>query len=365
MATGLRADLEDNFRITLIDKNDSFIIGFTKFDLMFGRRAPEDIKAYYSELNKKGIDFVQDTIEQIDPENKVVKTSSSTFTFDYLVVALGAELHPEAIPGFLEGGYSFYSFAEAQRIHPVIEKFSAGTILISVFDNPYQCPPSPYEAAFQLHDYFKGKGTRTDITIKTLAPTPIPLPMSKDASAALQELLGQHDIEFLPKHKVTALVPDKKHALVDGKGPMKYDLFLGVPIHMPPKVVLDSALGQNGWVQVDQNNLRTAFENVYAIGDVTNIPAGRFAVPKAGSFAEDAGKTVVDDILNTIKQENKSVKFNGIGTCFLEVGSGKVARVDGNILGNPEPQLTFSGPSEENRADRTAFETSRIEKWFK
>ena len=205
VATSLRANLDDSFKITLIDKKDFFIFGFTKFDLMFGRRAPEDIKFYYSELNKKGIDYVQDTIERIDPHNNNVKTTDSIFNYDYLVIGLGVELHPEVIPGFKKGGYSFYSFKEVQRLHPVIEEFNSGTILISIFNMAYQCPPAPYEAALQLHDYFERKGTRADITIKVLAPGPIPLPVSKDASASIMELLSKYDIEFLLKHSVIEL----------------------------------------------------------------------------------------------------------------------------------------------------------------
>ncbi len=364
VATSLRAKLDESFKITLVDKKDFFIVGFTKFDLMFGRREPEDIKSYYSELKKQGIDYVQDTIERIDPSTNSVKTTGATFIYDYLVIGLGVELHPEAIPGFKEGGYSFYSFKEAQRLHPVIEEFDSGTILISIFNKPYQCPPAPYEAALQLHDYFKRKGTRADITIKVLAPGPIPLPVSKEASASIMKLLSMHDIEFLPKHKVTRLDINKKQAIIEDHDPMDYDLFMGVPIHRPPKVILDSVFGKNGWIKVDRNNLRTEFKNVYAIGDVTHIPVGGFAVPKTGAFAEDAGKTVVADMLNRIKDENNEVIFHAIGTCYLEMGSGKVAKVDANFLGGDEPQFTLIGPSEEYLADKIEFETSRIKKWF-
>lgn len=364
VASSLRANLDDSFKITLIDKKDFFIFGFTKFDLMFGRRAPEDIKYHYSELNKKGIDYVQDTIEQIDPKNNSVKTTNGTYSYDYLVIGLGVEMHPQVTPGFKEGGYSFYSFKEAQRLRPAIEKFNSGTILISILKGPYQCPPAPYEAALQLHDYFEKKGTRADITIKVLAPAAIPIPPSKEVSTSILELLEKFDIEFLPKHTVTELDINKKQALIDGHNSMDYDLFMGVPVHRPPKVILDSVLGINEWIDVDPNNLRTEFENVYAIGDVTKIPAGSFAVPKAGSFAEDAGKTVVVDLLNRIKGENNKEEFQGIGSCYLEMGAEKVAKVEANFLGANQPDLKFIGLSEKYKADKIEFETSRVKKWF-
>ena len=143
VATSLRAKLDENFKITLIDRKDFFIVGFAKFEMMFGRKAPEDVKSYYSELKKQGINFVQDTVEEIDPQDNRVRTTHATFTYDYLVIGLGVDMHPEAIPGFKEGGYSFYTFEEAQRLHPVLEEFKTGTILISIFDKPYQCEVSP------------------------------------------------------------------------------------------------------------------------------------------------------------------------------------------------------------------------------
>lgn len=364
VATSLRAQLDERVRITLIDKKDFFYIGFTKFDLMFGRRSPEDIKHYYSALSKKGIEFVHDTVEQMDPDHNRVKTSTSVYHYDYLVIALGVELHPEAIPGFAAGGYSFYSMDEAQRLHPAIKQFHSGTILISIFNKPYQCPPAPYEAALQLYDYFKTRGTPGTVNIKVLSPDPIPLPVSKASSDSLLELLHQHDIEFLPEHKVIALDVDKKQAVLEGREAMSYDLFIGVPIHKPPKVVLGSPFGKNGWIRVNHKNLRTEYENVYAIGDVTHIAIGNMTIPKTGAFAEDAGKAVVSDLLNRIKGEHHEVVFRAIGTCYLEAGSGKVVKVESNFLGGESPVFRFIGPSEEYRADKTDFETSRIKKWF-
>lgn len=364
-ATSLREKLDDSFNITLIDKNDFFIIGFAKFDVMFGCRSAEEVKSYYKNIAKEGINFVQDTIELIDPENKLVKTRSADFTYDFLIVALGADLAPEAIPGFVEDGYEFYSLQGAQNLYPVIDKFSSGTMLISIFGKPYKCPPAPYEAAFQLHDLFVDRGVRDNIDIKMLIPGPAPLPVAKDASAEIERLLAERNIELLRRHKVIEMNPDKKEAIIEDREPLHYDLFLGVPIHKPPKVVRESVLGQNGWILVNKVNLETSFENVYAVGDVTKIPVGKFAVSKAGAFAEGGAKVVVNDILNKVNNENNPVKFEAVGTCYLEFGSGQVAKLSANFLGNPEPQATLNGPSSELRADKESFEKDRIDKWFK
>jgi sulfide:quinone oxidoreductase len=143
-----------------------------------------------------------------------------------------------------------------------------------------------------------------------------------------------------------------------------YDLFLGVPIHRPPAVVLECPLGENGWIRVDPATMRTSFDRVWAMGDVVQIPIGEFAVPKAGAFAEDAAETVTADILRTIQGRGQVAPFQAQGTCYFEFGEGKVARIAANFLGGSIPDLALSGPSLEFRADKEEFESSRIEKWF-
>jgi sulfide:quinone oxidoreductase len=364
-ATRLKEKLNNSVDITLIDKNDSFLIGFTKFDVMFGRRTSEQVKSYYKDLAIEGINFVQDTIEKIDPDNNVVKTTYSNFDYDYLIVALGADLYPEAIPGFVDGGHEFYSLAGAKKINPVINNFESDTLLISIFSKPYKCPPAPYEAAFQLHDLFVKKGIRDNINIKMLIPGPIPLPIAKNVSSEIERMLKERNIELLKKHKVVELNPHKKEAIVENNDPVSYDLFIGIPVHKPPQVVRESALGNNGWISVNKDNLETSFENVYAIGDVTTIPVGEFAVPKAGALAEDAANAVADDIITKIQKGKNTYTYEATGSCYIEFGSGEVAKIDTNFLGGFKPQITLEAPSIEFREEKEKFETDRIKKWFK
>ncbi len=361
-ATGLREQLDSSNTITLIDKNDSFVIGFNKFDVMFGRRSLESVKSYYKDLAAGGVNFVQDEVKEIDLISKQVKTGSAEFNYDYLIIALGADLAPEATPGFVTGGHHFYSVESAAELWPVIETFTAGTILISIFGAPYKCPPAPFEAAFQLHDYFTGKGLRDAITIKVLTPAPSALPVSPTGTAEVERRLQERDIPLLTGHQVTALDPHTNQAVVEGHDPLDYDLFLGVPLHVPPRVVRESAFG--GWIMVNHDTLETEFHNVYAVGDVTKIPVGAGAVPKAGAFAEGAAKVVVQDIVNKILGRDEPVKFDGTGVCFLEFGAGDIARLEGNFLGGETPEVLLVGPSPDFRRNKIEFETSRKGKWF-
>ena len=140
---------------------------------------------------------------------------------------------------------------------------------------------------------------------------------------------------------------------------------IGVPVHTPPQAIKSSKLGQTGFIPVSPKNLETAVPDVYAVGDVSTVPVGDKAVPKAGAFAEDAARTVVSDILRKEGLADALVKFNAAGACYLEVGGGQVARVNANYLGGEKPQVSLEGPSLELHADKLRFESTRRDRWFK
>ena len=364
-ATGLREGLDATYRITLIDKNDHFIIGFSKFEVMFGRDTVSGVKSYYANLAHDGVNFVQDVIEEIDPERQVVKTRSAIYNYDTLIVGLGAELAPQLTPGFVEGGHEFYSLEGAERLFPVLDNFDSGTILLSIFGKPYKCPPAPYEAVFQLHDFFSKKGRRQDIDIKMLIPAPVPMPVAEGAAEEVRRRFTERHIELFTQHKVIGLDPSSRVAQIEGRQAMPYDLFIGVPLHRPPQVIRDSPLGQKGWIRVNPDTLATGYKNVYAVGDVTAIPVGDLAVPKAGAFAEAAAKVVVNNLLHELTGLGQPARFEAIGTCFLEFGDDEVAQISANYRGQDEPAVALEGPSEALREGKRHFADDRIQRWFK
>ncbi len=363
-AITLRAALGSDAEITLIDKKDYFILGFTKFDLMFNRRQPEHIKSYYRDIHS-GINFKQETIEKIDVDHRKVTTNAASYTYDHMIIGLGADVYPELTPGLVEGGQEFYTLEGATRSFKAIDSFDSGTILVSILGKPYKCPPAPYEAAYQLNDFFISKGIREQVDIKVLSPAKIPIPLSQKVSDELMRLMKLRNVEYIPKHKVTSIDPDNRKAMFEEGGFIAYDLFFGIPIHKPPKVIIESGLGnEEGWIEVDPVNLRTPYENVYAIGDVTHIPVEGGEIPKAGALAESAAQVVVKDILNKIKNQDKKVKYDGLATCMFECGRGEVAILDVNFLGGDKPVFDLKGPSLDYRIDKDDFELSRNRKWF-
>ena len=143
----LSETIGDNLDLTLIDKNDSFFFGFSKLDVMFGRKTPDAVLLPYRNIVKPGVRFRQESITAIDPETRRVTTDRGTYEADVLVIALGADYDLNATPGLIEGGNEFYSLAGAERLREVIPTFSKGRAIVGVTSTPFKCPPAPSEAS--------------------------------------------------------------------------------------------------------------------------------------------------------------------------------------------------------------------------
>jgi sulfide:quinone oxidoreductase len=349
----------DELDVVLIDSSDGFVFGFAKLDVMFGHARPEDVHHLYSDLAKPGVRFVRATVRAIDPLARRVDTDAGTFDADVLVVALGADMDAAATPGLLEGGHEFYSVAGARALRDVLPGFESGHAVIGVTSTPFKCPPAPSEAALLLHDYLVERGRREATEITLVMPFEQPIPPSPDASAAVLAAFAERDIRFVRGTLVRGLDPGRRAALLSDGGELPYDLFLGVPVHRVPAVVQDSGLAIDGWVPVDPATLRTRFPDVYAVGDVTSV-----GTPKAGIFAEGAAAVAAAGILARLRGTAPPAPYDGTGTCYVELGRGRVARVDVTFLTGPRPTGRFEEASAALAADKVAFGTSRVARWF-
>jgi sulfide:quinone oxidoreductase len=186
-------------------------------------------------------------------------------------VALGADYDMDATPGLAETGDEFYSVEGAVRMRDAIRGFSKGRVVVGVCGAPFKCPPAPSECALLLHDDLVSRGIRGDCEITLVLPFGRPVPPSPEASAALISAFEEHDIRLVSSSKVSSLDLERKVVVLDDGSELPYDLFLGVPKHRAPEVVLQSGLTEDGYVPVDPATLETHVLTGYA--SVTSIAA--------------------------------------------------------------------------------------------
>ena len=360
LTTILSSTFGERIDVVLIDKADSFVFGFSKLDVLFGRRTAAQVRHPYADIVKPGVRFVQAVVRSIDPVARRVVTDAGAFDADTLVVALGADYDIAATPGLPEGGNEFYSVRGAEALREVLPRFERGPAIVGVTSKTFKCPPAPSEAALLLHDYLTARGRRSATEISLVMPFGAPVPPSPDTSHALLTAFAERGIRFVKDSTVRSLDPGRKVAVLQDGTEMPYGLFLGVPVHRVPDVVAESGLAApDGWIPVDKKTLATRFPGVYAVGDVNGV-----GTPKAGVFAEGAARVVAKALIAEILGGAPPAPYDGAGSCYVEFGHDLVGRVDVNFLSGPKPTGTFRAPSEALVAEKKEFGSSRLASWF-
>jgi sulfide:quinone oxidoreductase len=359
LSTVLSERLGDAAEVTLIDRGDAFTFGYSKLDLMFGRADSESVRLPYADFAKPGVRLLHETVTAIDPAAKRVTTDAGVHEADYLVIALGADYDLAATPGLAAVDSEFYSVAGAEKLAPKIAAFSKGRALIGVCGAPFKCPPAPSECALLLDDELRRRGVRDDCEITFVIPFGAPVPPSPETSAALRGEFEARGITLVTGRRIASLEPARKVALLDDGTEEPFDLFLGVPKHRAPDLVIDSGITEDGYVPVDPATLATKVPGVYAVGDVASA-----GVPKAGVFAEGAARIVAHHLIAAVAGGEEPGRHLGQGTCYIEFGEGRIGSVDIDFLSGPERTGHFNPPSPEQMALKESFGAARRARWF-
>jgi sulfide:quinone oxidoreductase len=364
VATELGRLLGSGHEIVLVDRRRHFLMGLRKLWALVGIGTLEDGRRPRDVLSARGVRFLEQEITKIEPASRRVVTDRETLEGDYLVVALGVEPRPDLVQGLAEHGHNVWDARAVPGLAKELTEFDGGRIAIVIGGVPYTCPPAPYECAMLLDDHLRERGVRdrTELVVVTLQPMLLPN-AGREGSAWLGEQLAARGIAFQVGRKVRRV--EAGSAIFDD-GELSFDLLIGVPPHRVPAVVKASDLtGDGEWIMVDPTTLKTAFDGVYAIGDVTQIKlANGLPLPKAGLMAELEGQRVAAAIAAEVRGEAQAPPFDGKAYCFIEMGKRTATLVEGDFYATPEPQVALGEVSAAHAEEKHRFEAERLERWF-
>ena len=362
-ANELHSRLKEKAQVIVVERNTQQSFAPSYLWVMTGERKPQAIIRDITRLERKGVEVVAGEVQRIDLAGRSVAVDGREISFDYLIVALGAELAPEAVPG-LADAHTYYHLAGAERLRDALAAFEGGRVALVVAGLPYKCPAAPYEGAMLLEGYFHSRHLRHRVELAIYTPEPAPMPVAGPAlGQAVQELLAHKGIAFHAEKQLAA-AEEGELRFEDGST-AAFDLLVAVPPHRAPQVVGDAGLSDDsGWVPVDQHTLETEHEGVFAIGDVTRIvlPDG-MPFPKAGVFAHAEAEVVARNIAARILGLAKRERYDGKGYCFLETGGGAAGMAQGNFFGDPR-HITMRSPSPVWHWGKVAFERYWLWKWY-
>ena len=347
-ANELRRLISDEHRVVLVEKDRDHAFAPSFLWLMTGARKPEEVTRPLTRLVRPGVEVMHAEAQEIDLDAGRIETTARDIIYDYLVVALGAELAPGEVQGLSESAYDFYTFDGAIRLCDALQGFLTGTVAVVVSALPYKCPAAPYEGAMLIADCLRRRGLQGKTEVQVFTPEPQPMPVAGPAMGhTVAQALLTRGITLHPLHRLTSVDPEAKALSFEARDRVQYDLLVAVPPHRGPRLVREAGLANEaGWVPVDAATLVTERDNVYALGDVTTIELpGRWQreipllLPKAGVFAHAQALTVARRIAARLRGGQGADTFSGGGYCALEAGAGEAGLAYGDFYAEPAPRV--------------------------
>jgi sulfide:quinone oxidoreductase len=371
----VRGLLSDEHRVVVVERNDSFALCVSYMWLMTGERGGlEQVQRPMESLARPGIEWVHAQATHLDPDGLTIETDAGPLRADYVVIALGAELAPETVPGFAAAAHNLYEGEGAAALGRALDGFDGGRIVVLIAGAPFKCPAAPYEAAMLVEALARERGFRDDTEFSLYTPEPRPMGVAGPAVGdALEAMMAERGIGYHPEHAVTSIDAESR-TLQFANGPVPFDLLIGVPPHRAPALVVEAGLvDDTGYVPVhpqtleilsDPDNLVTHYPNLFAIGDVTAVRLlNSMLLPKAGVFAEAQAQVVAAAIAADIRGEAKPAGFDGHGFCYVEVGDGLAAYGSGDFYAYPGPRVRLESPTAEARRAKGEYE-QLLDTWF-
>jgi sulfide:quinone oxidoreductase len=340
VANKLRRRLGRDWQVTAVEQSveHHYQPGF--LFLPFGAYAPEDLVKPTRQFISGRVELVTGEIDKIIADDNVVRLSDGrTVSYDYLVVATGVQPRPDQTPGMLDGGqwresiHDFYTFDGAIALREKLRDFTGGRVVVHVVEMPIKCPVAPLEFAFLADAFFRGRGMRDQVELVYV--TPLPGAFTKPiASARLGGMLDERKIALEPDFVVERIDADRKTLVSYDEREVPFDLLVTVPLNMGADYIARSGLGDElNYVPVDKHTLlSTRHDNIFAVGDASDIPAS-----KAGSVAHFSVEVFVENFLARIDGRAMPASFDGHANCYVEAGAGKALLIDFNYDTEPLP----------------------------
>jgi sulfide:quinone oxidoreductase len=328
----------DEWLITVVDQSPTHYYQPGFLLMPFGTYGPDELTKPRKRFIPDGVDLIQAEVDCVRPDdNKVVLVDGREIAYDYLVIATGTTPRPDQTPGMAEamGGnvHEFYTFEGASRLAKKLETWPGGRLVVHVCEMPIKCPVAPLEFAFLAEAFFADKGLRDQVEITYV--TPLEGAFTKPISSAyLGGMLEERKIALEPDFMVESVDAEHQKLVSFDEREIEYDLLVTVPVNMGADFVARSGLGDElNYVPVDKETLlSTAYDNIFAIGDASNIPAS-----KAGSVAHFSMELFPDNFVQHIHGQPMTGKFDGHTNCFIETGHNKGLLIDFNYDTEPLP----------------------------
>ena len=340
MLNKLSAVLDRNeWQITIIDQHETHYYQPGFLFIPFGVYTKRDVIKPKRDFFPPGANVIMASIERIEPEkSRALLGNGVVVPYDYLIVATGAGIHPEQTEGMNDGQwgksiFDFYTIDGATALGQFFKHFQGGKLVLNITEMPIKCPVAPLEFVFLADWYFTERGIREKVDIHLVTPLPGAFTKPK-ASALLGDFLNKKNITLTPDFNIARVDNEQKKIVSWDEQEVPFDVLITIPTNMGDEAIARSNMGDElNFIPTDKQTLLSqSFENIFVIGDATNLPSS-----KAGSVAHFQADILLDNILSVSEGRLPEAKFDGHANCFIESGFGKGILIDFNYDTEPLP----------------------------
>jgi len=305
----------------------------------FGTYRLQDIVKPRRQYLPSGVKLVVSEIDRIDAEkNTVLLKDQSILKYDYLIIATGAEIHPEMTEGLKdeEWGKSkcdFYTPSGCERLGRILQNWQGGKLVVSITEMPIKCPVAPLEFLFLADSHFTARGIRDKVDLQLVTPLSGAFTKPK-ASQVLGDFLERKKISVTPDFGLARVDSKEKKLVAWDETEVGYDLLVSIPTNMGNACIERSGLGDElNFVPTNKETLQAnGLPNVFVLGDATNLPSS-----KAGAVAHFQAEILIENFLAIVEGREMRARFDGHANCFIESGFGKGLLIDFNYETEPLP----------------------------
>jgi sulfide:quinone oxidoreductase len=329
----------DEWRITIVDQQATHYYQPGLLFIPFGIYSKSDVIKPTRDFIPAGVELIMAPIDVIEPDgNRVKLQDGRLLNYDFLVIATGAQTHPEETPGLQEHEwyksiFDFYTIEGAIALARHLRTWQGGRMVVNLVENPIKCPVAPLEFMMLADSFFHEQGIRDRVEI-TYA-TPLPGAFTKPiASRHLGDILARKSVKVVPEFMIMEVNPDAKKIISYDEQEIEYDLLVTVPLNKGNEMVARSELGDElNFIPVDKHTfVHPRYANIFVLGDAAAIPTS-----KAGSVAHFAVDCWSENFLRYIDGLEMLPTFDGHANCFIESGFGKGLLIDFNYDVEPLP----------------------------
>jgi sulfide:quinone oxidoreductase len=327
------------WQITVVDQDETHYYQPGFLFIPFGVYHKQDVIKRKQDFLPRSVTLIQQAIELIDADqNRVQLADGRTLSYDFLVIATGAQTRPDQTPGLQDGEwyksiYDFYTIDGSLALARQLASWQGGRLVVNVVDNPIKCPVAPLEFLMLADWYFHEKGMRDRVEL--IYATPLSGAFTKPIAAKkLGYLLEEKGIQVVPDFLIERVEPTDKKIVAYDETAVAYDLLVSVPLNMGNEAIARSGLGDElNYISVDKHTfVSPKHPNIFVLGDAAAVPTS-----KAGSVAHFAVDCFAENFVRYVQGLEMQVAFDGHANCFIESGFGKGLLIDFNYDTEPLP----------------------------